>query len=125
MSHSPAAGRQIVLAGANAFAGQSLAIPSQASATSQGPAAGRHVVPSGLLASTGQLVLVPVQVSAGSQTPADARHTAPALPAGCWHFMLSPSQTSAVHGLPSSAQVVPLALHVSARHPEPGPLHVP
>src|SRR5439155_621039 len=135
MSHSPAAGRQIVLAGANAFAGQSLAIPSQASATSQGPAAARHSVPPGVFVSSGQAALEPVQVSARSHGPAAARQTVPALPAGrghaaqalpagCWHLLLSPSQPSAVHGLPSSAQVVPLALHVSAGHSGPLPVHV-
>ena len=123
-SHSSAAARQCVVPGAKVSAGHAPLTPSQASATSQGPAAGRHVVPSGVFASAGQLELVPVQVSAGSQTPLDARHTAPALPAGCWHFMLTPSQTSAVHGLPSSTQPVPLALHVSAGHSGPSPVHV-
>src|SRR2546430_857135 len=117
-------------------------MPSQGSATSQGPAAapdgvslgvfpssghaaaGRHTVPWGVLASAGQLMLVPVQVSAGSQTPADGRHSAPAFPAGCWHFMLTPSQTSAVHGLASSAHVTPAALHVSAGHCGPFPEQV-
>src|SRR5437016_9656889 len=103
-SHAPAAGRHIVLVGANASAGQSLAIPSQVSATSHGPAAARHTapvlpagcwhaalapshwsivqglpssahaVPAGLVASAGQLGPLPVQNSATSHSPAAARH---------------------------------------------------
>src|SRR2546422_5699841 len=123
-SHSPAAARHCVVAGAKASIGQVPLTPSQVSAVSHGPAAGRHTVPWGVLASAGQLMLVPVQVSAGSQTPADGRHSAPAFPAGCWQFMLTPSQTSAVHGLASSAHVTPAALHVSAGHCGPFPEQV-
>jgi hypothetical protein len=41
--------------------------------------------------SGGQVVLAPVQVSATSQTPAEARHVVPALPAGCWQALFTPS----------------------------------
>src|SRR5438067_4483252 len=122
MSHSPAAGRQIVLAGANAFAGQSLAIPSQASATSQGPAAARHSVPPGVFVSSGQAALEPVQVSARSHGPAAARQTVPALPAGCGHAALTPSHWSAVQAFPSSVQAVPAGFLVSSG--QIGPLPV-
>src|SRR5438067_65826 len=122
MSHSPAAGRQIVLAGANAFAGQSLAIPSQASATSQGPAAARHSVPPGVFVSSGQAALEPVQVSARSHGPAAARQTVPALPAGCGHAALTPSHWSAVQAFPSSVQAVPAGFLVSSG--QLGPLPV-
>src|SRR5438552_521084 len=104
-SHAPAAGRHIVLAGANASAGHSLAIPSQVSATSHGPAAARHTAPvlpagcwhaalapshwsivqglpssvhavaAGLGAAAGHRGPLPEQVSATSHSPAVARHT--------------------------------------------------
>src|SRR5689334_22023005 len=45
MSHTPADGRQTVVAGANASAGQVSLEPVQVSATSQVPAEFRHVVP--------------------------------------------------------------------------------
>src|SRR3989442_14655207 len=69
-------------------------------------------------------MMVPVQVAAGSQTPADGRQSAPAFPAWCWQFMLTPSQTSAVHGLASSAHATPAALAVSAGHCGPFPEQV-
>src|SRR3989441_530400 len=70
-------------------------------------------VPFALKVSVGQAVLVPVQLSAPSHSPATARHTVPAFPAGCVHVALVPLHTSMVHTLPSSVQVVPLALKTS------------
>src|SRR3989475_7815006 len=72
-----------------------------------------HAVPFALKASVGQAVLVAVQLSAMSHSPATARHTVPAFPAGCVHVALVPLHTSVVHTLPSSVQVVPLALRTS------------
>src|SRR6266446_939180 len=72
-----------------------------------------HAVPFALKVSVGQAVLVPVQLSATSHSPATARHTVPAFPAGCVHVALVPLHTSMVHTLPSSVQVVPLALKTS------------
>src|SRR5437879_6094263 len=73
-----------------------------------------HAVPFTLKVSVGQTLLVPVQLSAMSHSPATARHTVPAFPAGCVHVALVPLHTSVVHTLPSSVQVVPLALKTSA-----------
>src|SRR2546428_3409501 len=72
-----------------------------------------HAVPFALKVSVGQAVLVPVQVSARSHSLSAARHTVPAFPAGCAHVALVPLHTSMVHTLPSSVQVVPLALKTS------------
>src|SRR2546425_9171379 len=72
-----------------------------------------HAVPFALKVSVGQAVLVPVQLSAMSHSPATARHTVPPFPAGCVHVALVPLHTSMVHTLPSSVQVVPLALKTS------------
>src|SRR2546425_6335937 len=72
-----------------------------------------HAIPFALKVSVGQAVLVPVQLSAMSHSPATARHTVPAFPAGCVHVALVPLHTSMVHTLPSSVQVVPLALKTS------------
>src|SRR5438094_8404692 len=126
-----------------ALVGQVVLVPVQVSATSHSPAPARHTAPAfpaacvqvlvplshwsivqGLaapvqavpvrcLASAGQVALVPVQVSAASHSPAAARHTAPGFPAGCVHVALVPLHTSVVQGLPSSVQVVPLALKKS------------
>src|SRR6266404_861809 len=72
-----------------------------------------HAVPFAMKVSVGQVALVPVQVSATSHSPATARHTVPAFPAGCVHVALVPLHTSVLQGLPSSVQVVPLALKTS------------
>src|SRR5207249_3428719 len=72
-----------------------------------------HGVPLATKASVGQVVLVPVQLSATSHSLTAARHTTPALPAGCVHVALVPLHTSVVQTLPSSVQVVPLALKTS------------
>src|SRR5437879_6524409 len=72
-----------------------------------------HAVPFALNVSVGQVALVPVQLSAMSHSAATARHTVPAFPAGCVHVALVPLHTSMVHTLPSSVQVVPLALKTS------------
>src|SRR5439155_1064553 len=102
-SHSPAEGRQIVLAGSKTSAGHTVVVPEQVSASSQGPAAGRqtapalpagcwqasfvpshssrlhalpssvHAVPAGSFASTGHVALDPVQSSAASHAPAEGR----------------------------------------------------
>jgi len=79
----------------------------------QGSLSSVQAVPLGWKRSVGQVVLVPVQLSATSHSPAAARHTAPGFPAGCVHVALVPLHTSVVQGLPSSVQVVPLALKKS------------
>src|SRR2546426_402971 len=66
-----------------------------------------------LVAPRNPMLIAPGQVSATSHSFATARHTAPALPAGCVHVALVPLHTSVVHALPSSVQVVPLALKAS------------
>src|SRR3989449_2676824 len=66
-----------------------------------------------LVAPRNPMLIAPGQVSATSHSFAAARHTAPALPAGCVHAALVPLHTSVVHALPSSVQVVPLALKTS------------
>src|SRR5437870_13306315 len=81
--------------------------PGQVSTWSHSPAAARQTKALDRTTSFGQVALVPVQVSSGSHTsPEPWRQTAPALPAGCWHASLVPSQGSVVQGLPSSVQVV-------------------
>ena len=62
-SHTPAAPRHCVVAGAKTSVGQSFAVPSQNSATSQAPAEARHCAV--LFASVGQLADDPLQLSAG------------------------------------------------------------
>src|SRR6266516_1612141 len=91
---------------------QVLLLPSHSSNV-QGLVSCVQAVPAGCFRSAGQLVLDPVQVSATSHTPAAARHTAPAFPTGCVHVALVPLHTSMVQGLPSSVQVVPVALRTS------------
>src|SRR5438445_114447 len=59
------------------------------------------------------MLVAPGQVSATSHSFTAARHTAPALPAGCVQVALVPLHTSVVQTLPSSVQVVPLALKTS------------
>src|SRR5439155_371174 len=145
--------RHWVKAETNGAAGQVVPEPVQVSTSSQGPAAARHTapalppgcwqlsllpshssrlhgfpslvqaVPAGCFASAGQTVLEPVQVSARSHSPAVGRHVAPAFPAGCWHASLEPSQASVLHGLPSSVQLVPVALFASAGQLGPAPVH--
>src|SRR2546422_11414286 len=83
-----------------------------------------HAVPFALKVSVGQAVLVPVQLSAMSHSPATARHTVPAFPAGCVHVALVPLHTSMVHTLPSSVQVVPLALKTSVGQAVLAPVQV-
>src|SRR5438876_986814 len=83
-----------------------------------------HAVPFALKVSVGQLVLVPVQRSAMSHAPATARHTVPAFPAGCVRVALVPLHTSMVHTLPSSVQVVPLALKTSVGQAVLAPVQV-
>src|SRR5207245_2367590 len=112
-SHSAAAARQTVPAVLMASAGQVALVPVQFSAASHRSTAARQTVLEGRKALAGQVVLVPVQFSATSHSPAAARHTAPAFPAGCVHVALVPLHTSVVHALPSSVQVVPLALKTS------------
>src|SRR5207302_9347071 len=117
-SHSPADGRQTVLAGSKALTGHTVLVPVQFSSTSQGPAAARHTapalpagcwqalldpshssrlhglpssvqaVPAGLLASAGQPAEVPVQFSAGSHSPAEARQGALPGPAASARHLL-------------------------------------
>src|SRR5438093_2401246 len=110
-SHSPAAARHTVPA-FPAGCVQVLVLPSHRSRV-HGLVSAVHAVPADCLASAGQVVLVPVQFSATSHSPAAARHTAPAFPAGCVHVALVPLHTSVVQALPSSVQVVPLALKTS------------
>src|SRR5438094_371848 len=123
--------------------GQVVLVPVQLSARSHSPAAARHTapalpagwvhvaleplhtsvvhtlpssvhgVPLAWKTSLGQVVLVPVQLSATSHSPAAARHTAPGFPAGCVHVAPAPLHTSVVQTLPSSVQVVSLALKPS------------
>src|SRR5437667_208828 len=120
-----------------------LVAPGQVSATSHSFAAERHTTPAlpagcvqvalvplhtsavqgspssvqavllGWKALVGQVELVPVQLSVTSHSLTAARHTVPAFPAGCVHVALVPLHTSVVHTLPSSVQVVPLALKAS------------
>src|SRR3989442_1301711 len=59
------------------------------------------------------MLVAPGQGSATSHSFTAARHTTPALPAGCVHVALAPLHTSLVQTLPSSVQVVPLALKPS------------
>src|SRR5437667_447228 len=66
-----------------------------------------------LAAPRNPMLTAPGQVSATSHSFAAARHTTPAFPAGCVHPALAPSHTSLVQALPSSVQVVPLALKTS------------
>src|SRR5207253_7380514 len=110
-SQTPAAGRHTVSAATKLSGGQSFVTPSQFSATSQAPAAGRQTAV--LFASAGQSGLTASQNSATSQAPAAARQSAPGLPAGCWQLSLSPSQTSTVQTLPSSAQGLPASCFAS------------
>src|SRR2546426_105937 len=70
-----------------------------------------HGVSAGWKASGGQYTLVPVQVSAASHASVGVRQTVPALAGGGMHRPL-PSHTSALHTLPSSSHVVPLAAGV-------------
>src|SRR5712691_3313218 len=123
--------------------GQTSSLPVHVSAASHSPADARHTVPAfpaGCVqlapeplhwssvqgfpslvhaepfcskASAGQLALEPVQLSARSHSPAEARQTVPALPTGCWHAAVVPSQMSRVQTLRSSVQEVPLALTAS------------
>src|SRR5207249_6901705 len=72
--------------------------------------AGRRLAPA---APVGAVLLAPGQVSATSHSLAAARHTPPALPAGCVSVALVPLHMSVVQALPSSVQVVPLALKTS------------
>ena len=113
-SHTPVADRQTVPAGARASGGQVPPEPGQLSAGSQAPADGRQVVVAGSKASAGHAVLEPVQLSVTSQTPAAPRQVAPALPAGCWQELFTPSHWSRLQGLPSAVQAVPLAFFASA-----------
>src|SRR5438128_10487438 len=108
-------------------AGQaSPAMPGQVSTWSHSPAAARQTKALERTTSLGQVALVPVQVSSGSHTsPEPWRPTAPALPAGCWHASLVPSQVSVVQGLPSSVQAVLAACFASAGQPAPAtPGHI-
>jgi len=118
LSHTPLceAPVQLVDAEAKPFAGHAPEVPVQVSATSHWPAEDRHTVLEDANPSAGHVALVPVQLSATSQSPAAARHTVPALPAGCVHAGAPtvPLHTSVVHTLPSSVQLVPAALTVSA-----------
>src|SRR5882724_10737016 len=123
-SHTPAEARQTVLEDRKVSLGQVALVPVQFSATSHTPAEARQTVLEDRKVSLGQVALVPVQFSATSQTPADARHTAPAFPAGCVHVALVPLHTSMVHTLPSSAQVVPLALKTSVGQAVLAPVQV-
>src|SRR6266481_169849 len=79
----------------------------------QGSPSSVQAVLLGWKASVGQVVLAPVQLSATSHSLTAARHTVPAFPAGCVHVALVPLHTSVLQTLPSSVQVVPLALKTS------------
>src|SRR5262249_14921262 len=68
-------------------------------------------------------VETPSHASATSQAPAAGRQTAPVLPAGWVHAPL-PSQTSAVHALPSGVHDVPFVLKASAGQADDVPVHV-
>jgi hypothetical protein len=96
-------------------------VPSQTSRVQTLPSS-VQVVPFAFFASVGQVADVPVQVSATSHSPAAARQGIPALPAGCWQLVLTPSHLSVVHGLPSSVQAVPL-LPAACWHVALVPLH--
>src|SRR5207249_11041743 len=106
---------QVVALAFKTSVGQAVVTPSQVSARSHSPTATRQTVPADLMASAGHVVLVPVQVSAASHRSTAARHTVPAFPAACVHAGAPtvPLHTSAVHTMPSSVQVVPVALTVS------------
>src|SRR5439155_1512800 len=97
-SHPPVAGRQSVLPGAKASAGQSSWTPSQLSAVWLGPDGGRHSAV--LLASAGQPGPVPVQKSSTSHTPVAGRQSVLlGAKASAGQPSSTPSQLSAVsHG---------------------------
>jgi hypothetical protein len=132
-SHAPAAERQTVLDGANAFAGHAEPLPVQLSATSHTPAELRQTVLDEAKPSPGQFAEEPVQVSATSQMPTELRQTVELgrkLSAG--QFTLVPSQFSAVSHTPAAArhgvvvgafasagQLVLTPLHVSATSQTP------
>ena len=59
----------------NPFAGQTLDVPVQLSATSHGPAEGRHVVVAAANPSAGHAPDVPVQLSGTSHGPVEGRHS--------------------------------------------------
>src|SRR5207302_1043510 len=113
-SQAPAAARQTVpaLPGLCTHAGAPT-VPLHTSAVQTLPSS-VHGVPAVLTRSVGQLGLEPVQVSGRSHSFAAARQTAPAFPARCWQTTWLPSQTSVVHGLPSSVHAVPIARLASA-----------
>jgi hypothetical protein len=105
-SHSPFAVRQTVPA-LPAGCWHVTFVPSQISRVQTLPSS-VHDVPFVFFASVGQVADVPVQFSATSHSPVAARQVEPALPGGCWHVVLTPSQWSVVQGFPSSVQAVPL-----------------
>src|SRR5436853_208319 len=102
-SQTPAALRQTVEPGLNAFAGQSFPVPLHDSGRSQPPAAERHTAV--LFASGGHVALVPSQCSAGSQAPAEARHSmSEVLTMSAGQSSLVPSQDSATSQSPASGR---------------------
>src|SRR5439155_1151805 len=100
--------------GVFASAGHVGPLPGQFSAGSHSPADARQTVLAGSKASFGHVVLVPVQVSSTSHAPADPRQTEPALPAGCWQASFVTSESSVLHGFPSSVHAVPAGSFASA-----------
>jgi len=93
--------RQVFVASARSSGGQSLFVPSQFSATSQGPWDARHTAV--LFVSAGQSLLTPLQLSATSHAPAEERQTA-VLFASAGQAPLVPVQLSAVSQTPAEAR---------------------
>src|SRR5207247_1485477 len=108
-------------------AGQSGPLPGQLSAMSHSLAAARQVRVESRKASAGEVAVLPVHAWAPSHPPeAAARQTVPELP-GLWTHAGAPTvplHWSVVHTLPSSVQVVPAAVTVSAGQIELEPVQL-
>jgi hypothetical protein len=119
-SHVPVDGRQTVVAGSSASAGQAALVPVQLSAGSHVPVDGRHSVSAGTSASVGHVPEDPVQVSATSHAPAEGRHVTVLAWKASTHALLVPAQWSAVslsHAPPFDA---PAQLVVAGWKPSAG-----
>jgi hypothetical protein len=104
-SQTPAAARQIVVAGCRPSAGQVADMPLHDSAASHTPADVRQIVPADASASTSHDGDAPEQVSAMSHPPALARHVVPAgTRSSCGHCATEGEQTSSVSQAPAAAR---------------------
>ncbi|PYR72292.1 MAG: hypothetical protein DMF86_24070, partial [Acidobacteria bacterium] len=96
---------QLVVADANASAGQAADVPVHVSAASHGPAAALQVVDAGWNASAGHCALLPVHCSATSHAPAEPRHVVvESAKASDGHEGLLPVQVSATSQAPAEAR---------------------